>query len=308
MLFVLYIKDQFHDYIMGGLKNNSKIRTIQIEYQNISFLIRIVRKILNICNLSQLFPSFFFKKNFLEKLLIVGKEDNLFIQGVADVKVLKILTRIVPKEIEKHLWLWNPLIKEYKNKDTRRITNVIKKLKSFQYIIETFDKEDAKNYDINLRSQFYRYPSNVKTKTVEVFDFYFLGYLKDRKDEILKIKNQLCSLGYKVIFILIKSKKEEITYINNINNIAKSKCIVDILQKEQSGMSIRPLEAAFFNKKLITNNISIIDDDIYHSENVFVLGVDNISSLPQFMQTDSIKLPKRLLDKYDINNWMQFYL
>lgn len=45
-----------------------------------------------------------------------------------------------------------------------------------------------------------------------------------------------------------------ISYQENLDNIRKSKCIVDVVQKGQIGLTLRPLESLFFKKKLLTNN------------------------------------------------------
>jgi len=308
MLYIIYIRDQFHDYILDGVKNNKKICLIPAGRREISILLRIIRKILSIFNLSNHFPFLYFKRSFVKKIKLISGDDKIFIQGITDLNELRILAKMFPNKNDIHFWCWNPLSKEYKGRNSLEINEIIKQQKSLGYKIETFDNDDSDFYKIVLRNQFYRLPPEVNNEMEIAYDFYFIGYLKDRENEIYQLMDQLKDLGYRIEFKVIKDKIEELSYLENIENIFKSKCIVDINQKGQSGITIRPLEAIFFNKKLITNNTNIIKEDIYHPNNVFIIGVDNINLLSHFMSTGTVKLPNKILDKYEINNWMEYYL
>ena len=120
--------------------------------------------------------------------------------------------------------------------------------------------------------------------------------------------DRLEQLNYRIEFKIVKNKDEEMPYIEIIENILKSKCIIDINQKGQSGLSLRPLEALFFNKKLLTNNKNIFQSDFYHPSNIFILGMDNLERISKFMTEDNVKLPDSIINKYEINNWMDVYL
>ncbi len=45
----------------------------------------------------------------------------------------------------------------------------------------------------------------------------------------------------------------------------KAKCILEIVQEGQSALTMRPYEAVCYNRKLLTNNRSILDFKYYDS-------------------------------------------
>lgn len=308
MLVIIYVKNQFHDYIFDGLKEQNKFRKIEIQKIKESILIRALRKILNFLSLSIYFPSLYFKNFFLSEIERINKDDNVFILGNLLFRELQIINKILYTENKKYLWYWNPLKKEFNNSSSNHLKKIIEKQKSLGFTIETFDKCDSKFYHIGLRNQFYRYPVLTKNGHDITYDFYFVGYAKDREEEILTLKNQLSLFNFIAEFKIVKTIYDEIPYLNIIESILRTKCIIDINQKGQTGLTLRPLEAMFFNKKLLTNNRNIMNFDFYHPNNIFILGLDDINNLKKFMGKKNIKLSNEIISKYEINNWMEKYL
>jgi hypothetical protein len=99
--------------------------------------------------------------------------------------------------------------------------------------------------------------------------------------------------------------KERISYDEILTYISKSKTILDYVSEKQTGMTIRPLEALFFRKKLLTNDRSIVNRDFYKKENIFVIGIDDLKNLPYFLSYPYIELEKETRDYYDFNQWLE---
>ena len=55
-------------------------------------------------------------------------------------------------------------------------------------------------------------------------------------------------------------------YKDIIKEIKKSNCIVEILQKNQTGSTLRYYEAICYNKKLLTNNINVMNLPFYNEK------------------------------------------
>ena len=87
--------------------------------------------------------------------------------------------------------------------------------------------------------------------------------------------------------------------------LQSSRCIIDIAQEGQVGFTRRPIEALFFNKKLITNNVEIMKFDFYRNNNIFILGKDKLEDIDSFMETDIEIIPDEIKRKYDINTWIE---
>lgn len=308
ILYIIYTKTDYYDYILEGLNERRGICLIEVSRSQISFTLKIIRKIFSFFNLSHMFPKLYFNKSFLNEISKIKIKDKILFQTNPDLNELKTITNQLPDKIVKHLWLWNPLNKEYRKKSPEEIKNLIKKFRGLGFCIETFDKFDSDFYKIKLRNQFYRFPF-LKGEKIEVkYNFYFLGFAKDREKEINWLIEQFKTLQLSFKFHIIKDKQDALSYAENVKNILKTECIVDINQKKQTGITLRPLEAIFFNKKLITDNKNILNHDFYHSNNIFVLGKDKLSELPQFLKKDKIIISSKILKNYDINGWLNYYL
>lgn len=103
---------------------------------------------------------------------------------------------------------------------------------------------------------------------------------------------------------MIKLISNNISYSEILNNISQSKCLVDIVQDGQEGLTYRPLEALFYNKKLITNNKTITEYDFYKEENIYILGKD-ARSLKKFIESDFVPWNEKIVKKYTIENWIK---
>lgn len=87
-----------------------------------------------------------------------------------------------------------------------------------------------------------------------------------------------------------------------LNNL--SKAIVEINQSQQNGLTVRALEALFTEKKLITNNLDIINMDFYNKNNIFIIGQDSFNLLRKFIDSDYEKIPKSIIDNYSASKWL----
>ncbi|MCH4168361.1 MAG: hypothetical protein LKF42_03825 [Streptococcaceae bacterium] len=153
-------------------------------------------------------------------------------------------------------------------------------------------------------------------KIKESVDAIFIGDDKDRAEMLLLLQKEFLANGKVFKIIMPKnnnrnSKYSGITYIDGwldyeayISEIKSSKVMVDIVQKIQSGNTLRPLEAMFLGKKIITNNHLIKNEDYYSPENIFVLGKDDIKDLLAFISTPFQQLSPEILSKYDIHGWL----
>lgn len=167
----------------------------------------------------------------------------------------------------------------------------------------TFDREEAKKYNFKYNPQFYTNKIKLKEKNIEQ-DVIFLGRAKKRKSELLKLQDKLKCNGITNKFIIIEMEKELLSYDKYLDLISKSKCILDYNEKGQIGLTLRPMEALFLEKKLITNNKDIKNYDFYNPNNIFILGEDNIENIKEFMNKPYEKVEQRIIDYYDFEQWL----
>lgn len=198
------------------------------------------------------------------------------------------------KNIKIILWFWNPI--NIKNKDF--LYN--------KYIDEfwTFDEKDSHKYNLKCNSQFYS-KKFVLNKNDITYDVTFLGRAKDRKNELMKLKETLEKMDITTNFCIIEKDKDLIGYDEYLENISKSKCVLDYNQEGQVGLTRRPMETLFFRKKLITNNKDIINYDFYRPNNIFVLGIDDIDKIREFIDSPYEEVDEEIINYYDFESWLK---
>jgi hypothetical protein len=152
----------------------------------------------------------------------------------------------------------------------------------------------------------------------QVYDAFFIGSDKGRIDSLIELKRSLDGRGYKTSFIIVKDPKKKYTpaqlrYITDdrvpyeavVEMIQQSRCLVEILQAGQSGMTERTMEAVVYRKKLITTNEDVVTYDFYRRENIFVLGKDPSESMDGFMTSPPVALEESVYARFTGEAWLQ---
>lgn len=177
--------------------------------------------------------------------------------------------------------------------------------------IWSYDQEDCKKYNLKFNTQFYfpELSQDIKTVYNDV-DMFFIGLDKGRNELIEGLKKIFDKYGFSHRLMVIskpkfKLKSNKIPYNDVCKHIASCKCIVDIIPDTQKGMSIRPLEALYFGKKIITNYKEIVNTDIYHPDNIFVVGIDREENLSEFMSRPLHIFGEYIYEKYSFRSWLK---
>lgn len=95
--------------------------------------------------------------------------------------------------------------------------------------------------------------------------------------------------------------------------MAGTRCLVEIIQKGQHGLSLRALEALFLDKKLITSNPEIAKEPFYRPENIYICS--NFENLEfekkrvlDFLNTPQLEIPEEIKQKYLFSNWFAHFI
>jgi hypothetical protein len=105
-----------------------------------------------------------------------------------------------------------------------------------------------------------------------------------------------------------KKYKKYITYENILEIIDKSSAVLEIQHEDGNGFTLRTLEAMYFEKKLISTNKFLMNVDFYHSDNIFLLGINNIDTLPDFLKTPYRPIDKDIVSRYSVESWMDRFV
>lgn len=196
----------------------------------------------------------------------------------------------------------------------------LEKVKRYSNIVLTFDKEEAEKYDLNYIEQFYYNPNNLNLKdefkTIKN-DVYFIGADKNRINKLEEISEYLKEKGIKQKIQILKDKKKKykkyekielieksLSYSEILENIFLSKCILEICQKGQKGLTFRTMEALFFNKKLISNNKNLKKYEFYNKNNIFILNEEK-RTIEEFFNEPFVEIDEKIKEKYLFENWLE---
>ena len=223
---------------------------------------------------------------------------------------LKAIRHIVPKATRCYDYFNNSLRFVYEKADIHKVTE---RIKAIGYELATFDPSDAKTYGMLYTEQYYRFPEAVNnkkamtetgTEATSKYDFFFCGVSKDRSQRITDLRQMLERKGFRCLFIEVREASERISYEKYLEYLSESRCVVDLMQEGQTGITRRPVEALFWNKKLLTENKYIAGYDFYDEANILILSPDTADEIEQFMSKPLKEVPTEIKSHYDINHWL----
>lgn len=166
-----------------------------------------------------------------------------------------------------------------------------------------FDKILAEKYNSFYLHQFYN--NNILyQKLPEIYSYFWIGReKKERESELKKIKNYLSDIsnGY---WNTLTSAKPDMDYAEEyLKLLQQSKIIVEVTQNSQEGLTLRTMESIFYEKKLITNNTSILKYNFYKPENIFIIGID--SDIHSWLQIPYAKIDNSIKMEYTLNKFIE---
>ena len=178
----------------------------------------------------------------------------------------------------------------------------------------SFDPDDCEEYFMKYNTQYYdkdncKYTPKVKVK----YDVWFVGADKGRLNKLLELKEKMCEYGVRCNFHITKSSEsipgykyqKSISYIQNLFFLAESKAVLDFPKEGQNGLTMRPLEALFHNKKVITTSKFIKEHSFYTPNNIFIVGYDSWSGIHDFLNSPFDESIKSDLEYYELKIWIK---
>lgn len=194
--------------------------------------------------------------------------------------------------------------------------------------IWSFDVEDCRKYGLYYNHGFFFLNEVIATplKNEYASDLFFVGKDKQRLPKLMKLDDELRLQGFHPYFHVLGETRnvygKRIVYTSQEKSFLKSqqlpyetvlqydkaaKCLLEIMQPGQTGMTMRTLEAIFFNKKFITDNLSVQKFGFYTPELIYIIGKDT-RSLPEFIRNDArIRWNKELLEFYSFEHWLKMF-
>ncbi len=241
-----------------------------------------------------------YPESFYREISDIGPNDHVVVFAYFPEPVLGILP-FFNRSAHIHLWLWDNFSKLT---ELKKYLSVIKKQ---NVSIHTFDPVDAKVYGIGYLPQFFSV-KHTEPAVGNVRDCFYVGQANNayRMKLVGEIKAMLDNEECSSLFHLVDGKQVKfLSYSENLRLLKESRCVIEVCEESQCGLTLRSLEALAYNKKLITNNSYIKNYDFYRRENIFVWGVDNVDDFHSFLHDDFCKVPQEIIDGYDVNVWLE---
>ena len=244
---------------------------------------------------------YWFSKEHFDRLVRAQTGDAILIYEACNVRVLRAIRPYLPQGVPCYIYYCNPVSTTF-----RHPAEELQAIRALGYRLTSFDPCEAERYGMECTGQYFRYPAR---RTDEISsDCFFCGLPKDRAGLLHDLRTRLESEGMRCDFVIPRTPSEKLTYPRYLDRLARTRCVIDICQGGQTGLTRRPLEALFYDKKLLTNNPQIAAYDFYRPQNVFILGKDPIDRLRTFMESPLAEVPESIRASYDVNEWIRHYL
>lgn len=109
---------------------------------------------------------------------------------------------------------------------------------------------------------------------------------------------------YYMISVPNFTKNRLISYCDCVKSYSTSEIYIDLVRiDKKEGFSFRIPEALWFNRKIISNRIGLLEENFYSPERIFLIGYDPITRLRTFLEGDLSSPSEQILHYYDSRLW-----
>ncbi len=132
---------------------------------------------------------------------------------------------------------------------------------------------------------------------LKCFSFFYLPH------KLVYLKYKLTSKAF--INVTMKDINFQMMPFEKLYEIyADSKCIIDVENSGQHGLTMRTIEILGLRRKLITTNKDIVNYDFYNENNILVIDRKKPVVNIDFWNAPYCELPKEIYDKYSLKQWI----
>ena len=261
---------------------------------NCNKIVKIIRKIIYFLGFKM---SYIFYDEWCKYLLKDNVTFIVFDEAKPYFRLANILARTKNKVF---IYFRNPILH-------KKQINRLKK----NFLVYTYSLNDSFEYKINFNETFI--PLIDSGPELEIYDCIFVGQNKNRLNLINKIYQIASSPFFWVIkdgnehinLPFLKEKTEALDYNDYIAFLKQSKAILEILPAQGAGLTLRTAEAVLYNKKLITNNNDLRNDEIFLSGNVLIFDADlSKEDFLTFINEPIRPYSKALVKRFSVEEWL----
>lgn len=188
------------------------------------------------------------------------------------------------------------IIASYKVQNSHKNLDIYK-IKDRADLVLTYDECDAKKYGLIYHPTVFS-KVTIHNSTKPKCDVFFIGKDKGRLPLLAKVYQKLTEADYNCLFILLNVPEEKrvlqdkIQYIDRqlpyheiLEYVVNAKCLLELIQPGAVGFTYRTLEAIAYNKKLLTNNSSMSENEYF--DNRYISIFDSEENIDMTFLSDS---------------------
>lgn len=174
-------------------------------------------------------------------------------------------------------------------------------------LIISYDKKEAQKYGFLYHPTVFSH-KDISRNNKPFCDVFFIGKYKGRLSLLIDIYRKLTASGLNCHFIVLNVPKEKqlipdcihytsqsIAYEEVLEYVSNAKCLLEILQPGAVGYTYRTWEAISYNKRLLTNNLSLKNSHFYDEKYISIFSEANDIDLGFFK---SLNIPPFNINPY----------
>lgn len=181
----------------------------------------------------------------------------------------------------------------------------------------TFDLDDSIRFGMAYNPQFY---VNIKWPAADIkYDISFVGSNRkggwNSRDEIVDTAyREFSILGLKLYFYYYAGthgkarrdyyREKPLPESEYYKICSQSKAILELVEPGEEWLTLRPFQALNNKIKLVTNNPKIKNYSFYSSDNIFILGLDDIGGLIRFLNSPFHVMEQDGIERYSAHEWV----
>lgn len=261
-----------------------------------------------------LFNGSIFTDEFCAELPRIKATDRVILWGVENYKYVMMMARELPAA-RIVSFLWNPMKRLAPGSAAAR--RYASGMRRMGVEVCTFDRRDSEALGCRLVPQVHRkIDLDAVTPSRSVF---FIGCEKGREELLADIITRLEADGIDSDIRIVRSRHHRfvgeqierrlvdgfVGYSEVLDAIARSSCLIDIVQPGQTGVTLRTIEAMFYGKKLITNNTAVREHPFYHPSRVYLFGEEPQRTLREFIDTAAEPFDDRFAEPFCVERWIE---
>lgn len=274
--------------------------------------------------------TFFQNKKFKKRLLktyysryVCEKISNVPPKSIDYVLIIRV-DLLTQEAIQKVLSIGKKVI-TYQWDGLDRFPSVFECINHFEKFY-VFDPSDYKKYkskypNIELSHNFFFDFDIIENEVATTGGVFYMGaYIENRVNDIFKVLDEIEKYDKKVNIQLFYSRRtlpfvrdnvhfvqKQVCFSDYLKQVQQSEILLDFKTAEHEGLSFRFFEALKYEKKIITNNVSVMNYDFYRPNNIFIFNRDNLADLGKFLHSKYEKIPPEIVQKYAFSSWLYRY-